>query len=513
MGEPMRRLIVVTCVASIFVFASGSSASAAGDAIFASGFQYRDFPAAPIINLGAPANAATLFGAAGASSGGPCMADPALGTLFPNNWPAARFAWIAAGSENLFEVRLTSPSQDGALVVYTAGTTWTMPADVWTGLSQDSVDQPIAVTVRGATYSSGSGTLTSGPELGSSGTIRVAPVSAPGAIVYWTSPASGLQLSGFRIAGETPETIVTPAGAGTGCVGCHTSTPDGAYVGFSANNGGASSLGLVSSDGQQLSPSFITASAQTLMARTDQEAPAFSPLHWSAGNHIALTMYQSQIMWTDLEAASTAQNAGWGFLSRNGDSANAASASFAHTSDTVLYVSSTSTVTQGVISTSGAIKTVPFNNGAGGASIAIVSTADNAYYPSFSPDDKYVAYNSVPGGMSSYNNPQAEVYVVPSVGGTSVRIAANDPSACTGVASPGVTNSWPRWSPGAQDSGGRRFYWLTFSSTRGGGQRQLYIAPIVDNGTTLTTYPALYPPAQVAGDDNHTPAWDNFSIP
>ena len=306
---------------------------------------------------------------------------------------------------------------------------------------------------------------------------------------------------------------MTPAGAGTGCVGCHTSTPDGTYVGFSARNGGGSTLRLVTSDGQQLSPSFITASAQTLMARTDQEAPAFSPLHWSPGNHIALTMYQSQIMWTNLEATSTAQNGGWGFLSRNGDSANAASASFAHTSDTVLYVSSTSAVTQGVISTTGAIKTVPFNNGAGGATVTIVSTTDNAYYPSFSPDDKFIAYNRVPNGMSSYNNAQAEVYVVPSVGGAPVRIAANDPPVCTGESSPGVTNSWPRWSPGAQDSGGRRFYWLTFSSTRDGGERQLYIAPIVDNGTTLTTYPALYPPAQVAGDDNHTPAWGNFSIP
>ena len=501
-------------VFSMTVAACGADASAStsGDEIFASGFQYRDFPAAPIVDPSAPANAATLFGAAGTPSGGPCLADPQTGTLFPNNWLRPRFAWVPTGGENLFEVRLTAQNQDDALVVYTAATTWTMPADVWAGLSQHTVDLPITVAVRGATYSSGSGTLTSGPELGSSGTIRVAPVSAPGAIVYWTSPASGMVLRGFRIGDESLKDIVTPAGAGTLCVGCHTATPDGAYVGFAASSATGGALALLSADGNQLAPPFISASAHALMARQDQEAPAFSPLHWTTGDRIALTMYNSEIMWTDLEATSAAQGAGWGYLARAGDAGAAASASFAHTSDTVLYVSSSSVV-QGVTVTSGVIETVPFNNGAGGTPTQVVATADNNYYPSFSPDDKYIAYNRVPGGMSSYNNAQAEVYVSPAAGGVPVRLAANDPSACTGAVSPGVTNSWPRWSPGAQDNGGRRYYWLTFSSTRSGGQRQIYVAPVVDNGVTLTTYPALYPWNQAASDDGHTPAWDNFSIP
>jgi hypothetical protein len=239
----------------------------------------------------------------------------------------------------------------------------------------------------------------------------------------------------------------------------------------------------------------------------------FSKLHWTAGDHIALTMYQSQIMWTDLEATSTAQGAGYGFLARNGEAKNAASASFAHTSDTVLYVATSDAVSSGVTVTSGDIETVPFNNRAGGPPTQVVATSDNEYYPSFSSDDKYIAYNRVPAAMSSYNNAQAEVYVVPATGGASVRIAANDPPACTGMTSPGVTNSWPKWSPGAPDNGGRRFYWMTFSSTRSGTQRQIYVAPVVDNGTTLTTYPALYPWNQAASDDGHTPAWDDFSIP
>jgi hypothetical protein len=505
MVSAMRRSFVVLHVASLFFFAPQSPASSPGDDIFASGFEYRDFPAVPIVDAGAPAAAPTLFGATGAPSGGPCLADPQIGTLFPNNWLRPRFTWIPTGAENLFELRISAKNQDDALVVYTTATTWTMPANIWAGLSQHTVDQPITVAVRGANYSGGS--LTTGPELGSSGTISVAPVSAPGAITYWTSAGSGT-LRGFKIGDESLKDILSPADVGT-CVGCHSPTPDGAYVGFSKSVG----VGLLSSDGQHLTPSYVSASAQTLMARPDQQEPVFSKLHWTAGDHVALTMYQSQIMWTDLEASSAAQGAGWGFLARSGEAKNVASASFAHTSDTVLYVATSDAVSTGVIVTSGDIETVPFSNRAGGAPIVVTATSDNEYYPSFSSDDKYIAYNRVPPGMSSYNNAQAEVYVVPATGGMPVRIAANDPPACTGKSSPGVTNSWPKWSSGAPDNGGRRFYWMTFSSRRSGTQTQIYVAPVVDNGTTLTTYPALYPWNQVASDDNHTPEWDDSSIP
>ncbi len=507
MDTAMCRSFVILCAASVFAFALQSPALA-GDDIFASGFEYRDFPAAPIVDAGAPATAPTLFGPTGELSGGPCLADPQIGTLFPNNWVRPRFTWIATGGENLFELRISAKNQDDALVVYTTATTWTMPANVWTGLSQHTVDQPITVSVRGATYSGGS--LTTGPELGSSGMIRVAPVSAPGAIVYWTNSSGGMLLRGFKIGDENLKDILSPTDAGTTCVGCHAPTPDGAYVGFSATVG----IGLLSSDGQHLTPSYISASAQSLMARPDQQEPVFSKLHWTAGDHVALTMYQSKIMWTDLEASSVAQGTGWDFLARNGEARNAASASFAHTSDTVLYVATSDAVSQGVIVTSGDIETVPFNNRAGGVPTIVTATSDNEYYPSFSSDDKYVAYNRVPAGMTSYNNAQAEVYVVSAAGSAMpVRIAANDPPACTGKASPGVTNSWPKWSSGAPDNGGRRFYWMTFSSTRSGTQRQVYVAPVVDSAGTLTTYPALYPWNQAASDDNHTPEWDESSVP
>jgi hypothetical protein len=506
----MHRSFVVLSVASAFAFATSPHAV---DLIFADAFDFHDFPADPIIDAGAPADSATLFGGSnsGAPSGGPCLADPQIGTLFPNNWLRPRFTWLPSGGENLFELRLTAQNQGHALLVYTTASSWTMPAEIWSALSQHTVDRAITVTVRGATYASGS--LTSGPETGSSGAVRIAPVSAAGAIVYWTNTPGGMLMRGFRIGDENLKDLFAPADTGAGCFGCHTGTPDGAYVGFSAGEGGGAGLALLSADGQHLTPSFISSSAQTLMARPDQDAPAFSAQHWTAGDRIALTMYQSNIIWTDLEAASAAQGAGWGVLARNGESTNAASASFAHTSDDVVYVSTSDPVATGVTVSNGDIHVVPYNNRAGGTPVTVVATADNEYYPAFSPDDHYIVYNRVPATGNSYNNSHAEVYVTPATGGLPVRIAGNDPPSCTGQTSPGVTNSWPKWSPAASDDGGRRFYWLTFSSTRQGCITQIYVAPVVDTGGTLTTYPALYPWNQAAGDASHTPAWDNFAIP
>jgi hypothetical protein len=501
---------------------AGDGAAGAADAFDG---PYADFPVAPIIDptgTPPPQDVGTLFGdpTAGAPTGGPCLVEPEVGTLYPRNWLRPRFSWVPGGSENLFELRITAANQVNPLVVYTTRTTWTMPADLWLALTAHTVDQPITVELRGATLSGA--TLASGPEHGSRGDIAIAPAEASGAIVYWTT-SGGTELKGFHVGEETVHDIIRPADASTACVGCHASTPDGVYVGFSASpqagNGDPATLGLLTADGTKQTPPFVTSVAQTLMARQGQEEPAFSKLHWQPGDHTAITMFQVagrfEITWTDLEAATPDPGTGWGVIARTGDANPAAYASFAHTSDTLLYVSS-SQVSSGVTVTHGDLATVPYGNRAGGTATVIAGAATttyNEYYPTFSPDDKLVAFNRVADGQSSYNDAAAEVFVIPAAGGTPVRLVANDPPSCSGRTSPGVTNSWPKWAPAATEVGGKRYYWLTFSSTRGAaGNPQLYVTPVVDDGQNLVTYPALYLWNQPADENNHTPAWDDFGI-
>jgi hypothetical protein len=358
----------------------------------------------------------------------------------------------------------------------------------------------------------------------------MAPVPAGGSVVYWTT-SGGTFLKGFKIGDESVVQVLSTGEAKTQCIACHTSTPDGLFVGLTsssdANDGGT--LGFIdmrSEDGTGTRPPYVTTNANFLLARLSQHAPSFSKAHWQTGDHTVLTMYpvngSAEIIWTDLEASSTQLGNGWGVVARNSDVNQAASAAFSHDGNTVAYTSATS-VSWGVITPDGMIYTVPYNLRQGGTARPVNGANDPSslqYYPSFSADDKFIAFNRAPGGGSStsYDNPKAEIYVVPATGGTATRLAANDPPACTGISSPGITNSWPKWSPEAKtDPSGNTYYWLVFSSTRDPGQAtpapQLYAAPIVvDSSGNVTTYSALYFWNQPETEHNHTPAWDVFQI-
>src|SRR5262249_49147834 len=115
------------------------------------------------------------------------------------------------------------------------------------------------------------------------------------------------------------------------------------------------------------------------------------------------------------------------------------------------------------------------------------------------------------------SDPAGEIYVVPAQGGMSIRLAGNDPASCSGMTSPGVTNSWPRWAPTTSDSGGLRYYWVVMSSTRRSASPQLFVSAVVTRvmGSTEvvdSTYPAIYVTSQIAEEGNHTPAWTSFQI-
>jgi hypothetical protein len=489
--------------------------------------------AAPILDVGVPANAATLFAVADVGTDGPCMYEPQSGALFPNNWIRLRLRFATGRAENLFQVTLTIPNETSPLVIYTTNNPYTVSSLVWQTITSVGVNGPIQIDVRSATFAGAA--LTGGPWKGTGGTIQIAPVPASGSVVYWTT-SNGTVLKGFQMGSEAPpQAVLYPPQIGVACVGCHTSTPDGAFVGLTASPDPTSGdtptfVDMRSVDGGLTTPAFMSANAQALLQRPAQHAPSYSPSHWRPGDRIALSMLvvgqSTEIAWTNLEAKGMTQGTDWGVVARQGDSLQAASASFSHDGQKIVYTSSTS-VNSGTNSADGLLYTVPFNGGAGGMAKGLPGASDSTYvqyYPSFSRDDKLVAFNRVPTstvapGMqngASYNNSNAEVFVIPSTGGMATRVAANDPPACLGIPSPGVNNSWAKWSPLVISACGNTYYFFVFSSNRdlAAGGPQLYVAPIVVDGSgKLTTYSALYLWNQPEGEHNHTPAWDVFQLP
>lgn len=239
---------------------------------------------------------------------------------------------------------------------------------------------------------------------------------------------------------------------------------------------------------------------------------------------------------------------GWGVIARTGDSRAAVTPDWSHDGLTVAYTSTDSTQDGRIGGNANEVDiyTVPFNNGQGGTATPLpgASTPGVAeYYPDFSADDRFIAFNRVQDGRGRiYYHQQGEIYVVPAAGGDPLRLAANDPPQCSGETSPGVLNSWPKWSPTVRGGPtgspheGKLYYFLLFSSARQspfrlgqGPASQLYLTTLVRLPTgELQTYPAMYlwnqgfeitdpnanpPVVAPVQTSNLTPAFDEFVIP
>jgi hypothetical protein len=181
--------------------------------------------------------------------------------------------------------------------------------------------------------------------------------------------------------------------------------------------------------------------------------------------------------------------------------------------------------------TQASIRTVAYNNRAGGTSVPLPGASDAAhlnYDPAYSPDDHFIAFVQAPAPSAAspdgpYYNRFGQVTIVPAGGGTPVALAANTPNTCAGDnLAAGIINSWPKWAPGvvSTDSGsgnaGKTYYFVLFTSARNYADEfsqqftlaadptssftgrhlssQLYLAAVVvDNATkAVTTYPAVY---------------------
>jgi hypothetical protein len=523
------------------VFAGDASASAE------SGFAgplvgpFDDFPADAVLDMpdggaSVPASAPQLFGppASGATSGGPCLIEPEVGALYPNNWLRPRFAWTTPNSESVFELRLHASNQANDLVVYTTAMQWTMPESMWSALSAHSQDVPMTVSVRGGLWS---GTTLTNEALGSNGPIGIAPVGAPGTIVYWAI-LNGAQtgwLKGFHVGDETVETVLEPSqvqergDGGVPCIGCHASTPDGLNVGFSigyaegspgAYTDSIATIGVDASPG--LVPPFLSADGKAAMDALGG-IPAYSGAHWGTGDRIVLLSDTGEdLHWVNLEGVGANAT---GVIARGSiDKGLATDPSFSHDGTTIVYTSAQSVYNGRQNGGPMDLYSVPY---AGGTAAPIAGgdlSGVDEYYPALSPDDQYVVFNGAPTGDNPYSDSQAQLFLVPSTGadgGQPLRLDANDPPACTGLKSPGVTNSWAKWSPSAEYVPvlQKTYYWVVFSSTRyptgpAQGSPQLFIsAVVVDMQGNATTYGSLYLWNQPPSEHNHTPAWDYFRIP
>jgi hypothetical protein len=536
-----------------------------------------DFPADPLLGDGVPTNAPTLFGdPSNFTAGSICVTEPQLsndkgpGTMMPANWVRPRIRFSAGGSD-LFEIRIKNKAQKNDLVAYTKSTTWYLPKEIWAGKGKPGVNEvtaagdgaanngagaPFTVTVRGVNSAS------PGKPVGISGDFLVAPVVASGSMVFWTvnsakvTPDSS-KLLGFAVGDEgVAEALKLTDVAWKGqigedgsvlrgyydkqplagftngqvrCIGCHTSTPDGAAVVFTDDWPWSKAISSVTAGSVGQIPTWVSPGASALLRMPWLGTQTMSKAHWMPGDRVLITSYgvktksgkprdkawfgeiyadpappdkvgTHQLAWFDMEATATinvavtnmpdygpplmdrqaaalaAKGTAWNTIA-TGDTDSAVLPNMSHLGDKIVYVT-TDYAPDGhpdYTATRADVKIVGYNNRAGGTSQPLAGASDAnllEYYPSFSADDKWITFTKAPkpGGTSPdgpYYNRFGEIMVIPSAGGTATRLAANDPNSCAGdVPSRGVINSWPKWSPDAFSAHGKTYYFVIFSSAR-----------------------------------------------
>lgn len=113
---------------------------------------------------------------------------------------------------------------------------------------------------------------------------------------------------------------------------------------------------------------------------------------------------------------------------------------------------------------------------AGGGSPTLVAGASSYgfnYHPAFSPDGKWLAFVHHETGTTTYGDPKAEIYLVPSDGGSPRRLSVNDGP---GGQSMDMGNTWPVWS-----DDGKKLY---FSSLRCDNQYDIFQTTISPEGNS-----------------------------
>jgi len=310
-----------------------------------------DFPAAPIMGEGVPANVATLFGdPTNFTAGSLCAVEPQLsapgqeGAMLPANWVRPRFRVMAPAGIDTLEIRLHSAAEANDLVAYTAykpgpageAPSWYLPKEIWTGatdamspasgvgFANNAAGQPVTVTIRGINSKS------PGMPVGITGDFNIAPVVATGSMVFWTVSSGEVtqdssKLLGFAVGdegvaetltldpkkansvkwtGEIGEDGATLRGfydkpktafddGAVRCIGCHTTIPDGTGVLF-GDDWPWSVAGATLTTGAV--PTAIAAGAQAIMKTPWWGQQTMTKAHWAAGDHIILTSYGTTFM-------------------------------------------------------------------------------------------------------------------------------------------------------------------------------------------------------------------------
>lgn len=471
---------------------------------------------------GLPDDLPARFANAGVDpAGAPRLAYPYDNTLFPPNLSNLEVQWTPpAGAGEFYDVAFTNAITDVHLYVRCTpvGSGCGAPLDrtAWQWISQTNrgATEPLQVRVRALLANGRRGES-------ASARVRFAPDAVEGGIYYWTAAgdANGIYRYDFTRGDTAPQAFYTvpdtprnSAGEEHSCNGCHTLSLDGTRM---ATVLGGSHVGdVVELD---VGRRTVVASKIERWAQLLSFSPDATRLVASRDGEMRM------LNAADLNTLAPIATGGYGTHPE-----------WSPTDNGIVFTRA-ATQTNSIWITGGEIAWLPHRDGnTFGAPEVLVPRAagENHYYPSVTPDGRYVVYNRsiCPGGdmrsgdCDAYDDPSAELWIVD----TDASSAAHRPVVLANANAQGptdtsaqLTNSWPRVSPFTTRVNGRRVYWVTFSSKRNYGVRlvgqnrpQLWMVAIaVPDGEVSApidgdpSFAPFWLPFQDIGTGNHIAQW------
>ena len=422
---------------------------------------------------------------------------PADGVLLPPNTYGLELDFLPAAGQTLF--RFTFQAATTTLVVYTgctpvgAGCAFTPDTSFWSELvAYARGGTPVTFSVSGVNGSSPGAVGTSASQ-----SLIFSDQDITGGLYYWNT-AGVIQRYDFADpdAGVENYLIASDVGAFV-CVGCHAISRPGNRIAVGKD------IPAPTGDSVVTVPTKTTTTSQTFPVAANFFS--FSPDEW----HL-LESNGTGISWLELGSGTLHANIATGTMP-----------DWSPDGLHMVFAQSSGIDPTGI--QSGSIATMHFNGTSWDTPSTIVKrVSENNYYPAYSPDGAWVAFDRSPGNHESFSNatpddagtlPDGELWVVPSTGGTPVRLSV--------ASNPGAL-SWPKWAPVEHQYYGGKIMWLTFSSMRAyglrlaaGAQTQLWMIAVdltkLGSGQD-PSFPAFWLPFQDINGGNHIAQWSTAVV-
>ena len=424
----------------------------------------------------------------------PKIEYPLTGALYPLNLADITFQWRRgpAATQKLFRIRLTGPpgNDDVRFEFYVPCTPppeapapdeciAALPPGAWLATIGRHPGQQVTITV--AAVDAKNQVATSDPIH-----LEVSPASLQGGFYYWSTERTFRLLFGARKAQLfiSPNTSANPES----CGGCHSVSLNGNRIAFTA----AQTEGklVTASTADPSKPDYISPTVNSSTVALNPEGTR------------ALVVYQSQIV---LHDAYDGEELGVVDPALLGAGHFAYQPDWAPDGNAIVVTLASAPEPMDYEVHSGSIAVLSYDAGVfGPARVVAPETAEDFnYYPTFSPDGKYIAFASakIGPGVTSYGQLGSRLRLVARDGGKIYEL--------TKAAPLDKGSTWPKFAPYTQSN--NNIYFITFSSKIDYGFLLKNSTKAVDDPKQPQLWLAGLDVRDLgSGDPSHPPVWLPF---